>query len=138
MFMGDTGSQFLGLFLATMGIDNCWNIAIPGQSLPLVNFVLVLLVFIIPLTDTTTVVINRLRAGSSPFIGGKDHTTHHLFFKGITEKRIAILFFFLNIVGVSFAYNLIFNFSYTLLYVSIFYILLVFVTLYLNTIIKRS
>ncbi len=25
MFMGDTGSQFLGLFLAVMGITHCWN-----------------------------------------------------------------------------------------------------------------
>jgi len=138
MFMGDTGSQFLGLFLATMGIDNCWNVSVPGQTFPFINFVVVLLIFLIPLTDTTTVVFNRLKAGTSPFIGGKDHTTHHLFFKGITEKRIALLYFFLNIISVSLAYNLIFNYSFVLLCVSISYILLVFVTLYLNTIIKRS
>jgi UDP-GlcNAc:undecaprenyl-phosphate GlcNAc-1-phosphate transferase len=140
MFMGDTGSQFLGLFLGTMGIDNCWNIALPetAQHLYIFNFVIVVLVFLVPLTDTCTVIINRLRAGRSPFIGGKDHTTHHLFFKGITEKRIAILYFMLGILGITMAYNLIFNFSFILLYVSIFYILVVFVTLYLNTIIKKN
>jgi UDP-GlcNAc:undecaprenyl-phosphate/decaprenyl-phosphate GlcNAc-1-phosphate transferase len=138
MFMGDTGSQFLGLFLATMGIDNCWNIPEPNHNVVLLNIVLVALVFLIPLTDTITVIINRLRASRSPFIGGKDHTTHHLFFKGITEKRIAILYFAISMTGITLAYNLIFNFSYTLYFISIFYILMVFVTLYLNTVIRKK
>jgi UDP-GlcNAc:undecaprenyl-phosphate/decaprenyl-phosphate GlcNAc-1-phosphate transferase len=140
MFMGDTGSQFLGLFLGAMGIDNCWNIGIPAEVNPfhVVNFIIVALVFLIPLTDTTTVVFNRLRAGRSPFVGGKDHTTHHLFFKGVTEKRIAILYFGLSMIGILIAYNLVFNFSTALLVCAISFTLLVFVTLYLNTIIRKK
>lgn len=140
MFMGDTGSQFLGLFLAVQGIDNCWN----NTGFPLinnfqfVNILIVALVFILPLTDTFTVVVNRIVAGRSPFIGGKDHTTHHLFFKGITEKRIALLYFGLSAIGCFLAYSLIFHFSYTLFYLSILYFALVFVTLYLNTRIKKG
>lgn len=139
MYMGDTGSQFLGLFLAVMGIDNCWNS--PSSEVifgfPIINILLVVLVFLVPLTDTFTVVFNRMRAGKSPFIGGKDHTTHHLFFKGVTEKRIAILYFLLSSMGSILAYLLVFRFSYALFYISIFYILLVFVSLFLNTIIKK-
>jgi UDP-GlcNAc:undecaprenyl-phosphate GlcNAc-1-phosphate transferase len=139
MFMGDTGSQFLGLFLAATGIDNCWNNEISENigNTHFINFVLIALVFIIPLTDTISVVINRLRAGRSPFIGGKDHTTHHLFFKGITEKRIAILYFAISGIGVAFAYNLVFNYSNALFIVSCVFILTVFVSLYLNTVIKK-
>jgi UDP-GlcNAc:undecaprenyl-phosphate GlcNAc-1-phosphate transferase len=139
MFMGDSGSQFLGLFLAVMGIDNCWNnpgITFDG-TLHATRIVIVLLVFVLPLTDTTTVIINRLWAGNSPFVGGKDHTTHQLFFKGITEKRIAILFFLIGLIASVLAYALVVNFSMNLLYFSIFYVALVFVTLYLNTVIKR-
>lgn len=140
MFMGDTGSQFLGLFLAVMGIDNCWNN--PNSHIlgdfPFLNIVLVILVFLIPLTDTFTVVFNRIRAGRSPFIGGKDHTTHHLFFKGITEKRIAVLYFLISSIGAILAYLLVFHFSYALFYTSVFYILLVFVSLYVNTIIHKK
>ncbi len=141
MFMGDTGSQFLGLFLAAAGIEVCWNNPIhnAGGTVPLylINSIVVTLVFLITLTDTITVVINRMRIGKSPFVGGKDHTTHHLFFKGITEKRIAILYCALASIAACLAYQLILNFSDILLYLSIFYILIVFLFLYLNTIFKK-
>lgn len=139
MFMGDTGSQFLGLFLAVMGIDNCWNSPTSDlvNGFPVANILIVVLVFLLPVTDTLTVIINRLKAGNSPFIGGKDHTTHHLFFKGITEKRIAILFFIIGSIGIALAYFLVVDFSYPLFFASIFYALMVSISLYLNTIIKK-
>jgi len=144
MFMGDTGSQFLGAFLAVVGIDYCWN------SFTLINnawfsvnpilmgFLSIALVFILPITDTVTVSINRIKRGQSPFIGGKDHTTHHLFFKGITEKRIAILFCGIGLMGLSLALNQILNFQSSWLVVSIIFCAITFVSLYLNTIIKRK
>lgn len=140
MFMGDTGSQFLGLFLAIMGIDNCWNNPTSPliNGFPVANIVIVLLVFLLPLTDTVTVVVNRLKEGRSPFVGGKDHTTHHLFFRGLTEKRIAILFFGLGDIGILLAYLLVVRFSYILFFLSIVYILAVFISLYLITILKKK
>jgi len=141
MFMGDTGSQFLGLFLAVMGIDNCWNnepVSPLMKGFPVVNIVIVALVFLLPLTDTITVIINRLKEGRSPFIGGKDHTTHHLFFRGLTEKRIALLFFGLGDIGILLAYLLVIRFSYAIFFVSIAYILAVFTSLYLITVLKKK
>lgn len=140
MFMGDTGSQFLGLFLAAGGIDNCWNNTLSPlvNGFPVVNLLLVVLVFLLPLTDTTTVVVNRLSAGNSPFIGGKDHTTHHLFFRGVTEKRIALLYFAIAVIGCSLAYSMVFHYSPILFWACIGYSLAVFVTLFLNTRIKKS
>lgn len=140
MFMGDTGSQFLGLFLAVMGIDNCWNNPTSPlvNGFPVANLVIVALVFLLPLTDTVTVVVNRIRIGQSPFVGGKDHTTHHLFFRGITEKRIAVLFFLLGSIGILIAYFLVIRFSYALFYTALGYALLVFASLYLNTVLKRQ
>ncbi len=144
MFMGDTGSQFLGSFLAIVGIDFCWNAsALTTHSWYAVNPVLIgmsvaVLVFILPLTDTVTVTINRLKRGISPFVGGKDHTTHHLFFKGITEKRIAILFFGIGCVGLFLAINLMLNYQFFWLVLSITFCSITFLSLYLNTIIKRK
>lgn len=140
MFMGDTGSQFLGVFLAIMGIDNCWNNPTSPlvNGFPVANLVIMVLVFLLPLSDTITVVINRLKEGRSPFVGGKDHTTHHLFFRGLTEKRIALLFFALGNIGIWLAYLLVVRFSYSLFYISISYIVVVFLSLYLSTVVKKK
>ncbi|MHB8259983.1 MAG: MraY family glycosyltransferase [Bacteroidia bacterium] len=104
IFMGDTGSQFLGIFLAFCGIEFCWNVpVIEKNNLPIIyplhNLIIVSLVFIMPLTDTAIVVINRVLRGASPFVGGKDHTTHTLFYNGVTERKIAFMFFMINITG---------------------------------------
>lgn len=116
IFMGDTGSQFLGIFLAYCGIDSCWNVPVMQNNLPVMyslhNLVVVSLIFVMPLTDTIIVVINRLSKGKSPFVGGRDHTTHFLFFNGLTEKRIAILFAAINGGGALLAILLITKFPY--------------------------
>ncbi len=140
MFMGDTGSQFLGLFIAYSSIQVVWNNSLIPPSLNpiLFNTIIVVLILIIPFTDTSTVIVNRLLAGKSPFVGGKDHTTHHLFFRGITEKRIFILYFFITLVSISLAYQLIFHFNHIMLWISISYIVIVFVTLYTPTILKKT
>ena len=94
LYMGDTGSQVIGLLLAIIGIIYFWNdSASTGEATSITRqLVIVLSAFILPIADTTIVVINRLSKKQSPFVGGKDHTTHNLFFRGITEKRIAVLF----------------------------------------------
>lgn len=103
IYMGDTGSQFLGVFLAYTGIETCWNNSLSGAADShfdsAAQILIVSLVFVLPVTDTIVVIINRIRRGQSPFIGGKDHTTHCLFFMGITEKRIAVLFVGINVIG---------------------------------------
>ena len=108
MFMGDTGSQFLGLFLAAMGITYFWNTPdLHGELIQSKQFFVTILTFAIPIIDTTVVVINRLRKGKSPFIGGKDHTTHHFFFMGLTEKRIALMYAGICFVSMFFNYLII-------------------------------
>ena len=134
MFMGDTGSQFLGLFLAAMSIIYFWNPI--TQVTPYVetkHFFITLLMFAIPIIDTTTVVINRISKGKSPFVGGKDHTTHSLFFMGLTEKRIAILYFGICLVSIFFSV-LIVNYiqNWSILHIILFsiYFILLFWFLY--------
>jgi len=144
MFMGDTGSQFLGAFLSIVGIDYCWNsFTLVNNSWFSVNPIIqglisVALVFILPLTDTITVSINRIKRGRSPFVGGKDHTTHHLFFRGITEKKIAILFFAIGIFSLALALRIILNYQLIWFIISIIFCAITFVSLYLNTIIKKK
>lgn len=93
MYMGDTGSQFLGIFLAAMGIIYFWNdpyATLTPSSGKLVS--LTLMTFILPILDTTVVVVNRLSKGQSPFVGGKDHTTHSLAYLGLSDRQVALVF----------------------------------------------
>lgn len=93
IYMGDTGSQFLGVFLAAMSILFFWNFKDEGtiEWLQLKQFVVPMLFFIIPLVDTITVTIRRLARKQSPFVGGKDHITHHLAYLGLPDRWVAII-----------------------------------------------
>ncbi|MEM7163505.1 MAG: MraY family glycosyltransferase [Bacteroidota bacterium] len=93
MYMGDTGSQFLGILLAAIGVKYCWNAtSIDGDLNTSRQIITVLLVFLLPLIDTTIVVINRINRGQSPFVGGKDHTTHNLSYLGLSDSQVAFVF----------------------------------------------
>jgi UDP-GlcNAc:undecaprenyl-phosphate GlcNAc-1-phosphate transferase len=97
MFMGDTGSQFLGVFLAACGIEYFWGYRDQsGSILQFKQFVVPMLMFIIPLVDTITVTFRRLMRRQSPFVGGKDHITHMLFYFGFRERQVAAI-----LIGVS-------------------------------------
>jgi UDP-GlcNAc:undecaprenyl-phosphate GlcNAc-1-phosphate transferase len=70
IFLGDTGSLFLGYTLGALGL-------IAARTGPGVSGVLAsLLVLGYPLFDTCFVVITRLSEGRKVYIGGRDHTTH--------------------------------------------------------------
>ncbi|MEZ4917279.1 MAG: MraY family glycosyltransferase [Chitinophagales bacterium] len=100
MYMGDSGSQFLGVFLAAASILTIWGERSDYSGIiQLKQFVLPLLIFTVPLMDTLTVTVRRLMRKQSPFVGGKDHTTHQLVFFGFTEKQTALILISIGIVS---------------------------------------
>ncbi len=129
MYMGDTGSQFIGVFLAAVSIHLFWNFKDnSNQIIQIKQFLIPLLAFMMPIIDTTTVFIRRLLRGHSPFVGGADHTTHHLAFLGVRIRWIAVIFGFLNlisIVGIVLILN-VQNWHYYYNYIVITYFLLLF------------
>jgi UDP-GlcNAc:undecaprenyl-phosphate GlcNAc-1-phosphate transferase len=96
LFMGDAGSQFLGLFVAFFSIKYLWNLGSTTEHNSWISLVITLVALTPAAADTLTVVINRIRAGKSPMVGGKDHTTHHLVYAGFTDKQVWIIF---SIIG---------------------------------------
>lgn len=110
IYMGDTGSQFLGVFLAGISILLLWNEREATSGIiQIKQFVLPLLIFTVPLMDTATVFIRRLMKKQSPFVGGKDHTTHQLVFFGFTEKQTARILIVLASISSIFAIILIYG-----------------------------
>jgi len=92
IYMGDTGSQFLGAFMAAISIQVLWQFREPvGNIIQLKQFLIPLIAFAIPLIDTSTVIIHRIAKGQSPFVGGKDHITHHFVYAGLNDKQVMYL-----------------------------------------------
>lgn len=137
MYMGDTGSQFLGVLLAYLGIHYFWNgTSIHGAVEPWRQLSMAVVVFILPLADTTTVSINRMLRKRSPFIGGKDHTTHYLSYAGLTDPQVAMVFGGLGLVSsflcyVALRYIPVWHPIHTAIYLG--YALLVFISLFALT-----
>ncbi len=111
IYMGDTGSQFLGVFLASTSILFFWNFKDPNVVvfLQLRQFVVPMLLFIVPLIDTTTVTIRRLMRRQSPFVGGKDHITHHLAYLGLSDQQVALTLIGTSLISLPFVLLLVLN-----------------------------
>lgn len=140
LFMGDAGSQFIGLFVAFFSIKFLWNIGTldPGVVHPSwLGACIVLVSFTPTAVDTLTVVINRMKRGQSPMVGGKDHTTHHLVYAGLTERKVWLTFVLIGGISTLFTLamvNLISLESYIPVALFVFYPIVIFWMLYKNTI----
>jgi UDP-GlcNAc:undecaprenyl-phosphate GlcNAc-1-phosphate transferase len=87
IFMGDTGSLFLGFVLACIGI----KLRFPA-NVPFVTWMVPVLVMGVPIFDTTLVFISRLRRGKNPLTTpGKDHVSHRLRERGFTTREAVMI-----------------------------------------------
>jgi len=134
IYMGDTGSQFLGAFLAAFGIIYFWNRQdIGGKEIFSKQVITTVLVFSLPIIDTSTVFIKRIMNKKTPFVGGKDHTTHHLSYLGYNDRQVAVIYSMISLVSIGLtiiAFNFIKHWNY--LYIALYaaYILGLFITLF--------
>ena len=141
IYMGDNGSQFLGVLLAAAGIICIWNkTAVTEKNHIYKQIISIVLIFIIPLSDTFTVVINRIMKGKSPFIGGKDHTTHHLSYAGLSVKQIVMLLFSVSLISAAISLFIMFFIPvFKTIHIFLFslYAIIIFLLLYINTRISK-
>ena len=84
VFMGDTGSLFLGFVLAVLTVNMDPALAPPA------SFAVPIMLLALPVLDTTTVTLARLRRGRSVSIGGKDHLSHRLVARGLSPGMAVI------------------------------------------------
>ena len=81
VFMGDTGSQFLGLLLAWCAIR------LHNAQPPALNAVTAGWVLGVVLGDTLSVMIRRVLRGRSPFSGDREHLHHLLIAAGLSTSQ---------------------------------------------------
>jgi UDP-GlcNAc:undecaprenyl-phosphate GlcNAc-1-phosphate transferase len=98
IFMGDSGSMFLGLVLAAAAITLMGQIDanavfsenIGPAALPLL---LPFAVLAIPLLDFGLAVLRRVRRGKSPFAPDKEHLHHKLMSMGNSQQRTSVILY---------------------------------------------
>jgi UDP-GlcNAc:undecaprenyl-phosphate/decaprenyl-phosphate GlcNAc-1-phosphate transferase len=98
IFMGDSGSLFMGYFLAGLSVPSELNgfFYKNGGTLiigSLFALIIPLTVLSVPIFDTTMVTLSRVWRGQSPSQGGRDHSSHRLVYLGLPEKH-AVWFFY--------------------------------------------
>lgn len=81
IFMGDTGSLFLGYCLATFSIAGNF------KSVTAMTLITPVLVLLVPIADTLWAIIRRIREGRSPFSADKRHFHHKLLNTGMDHSQ---------------------------------------------------
>ena len=87
IFMGDSGSLFLGFMLATLGVITT------QQSSTLVAVAIPVVAFGIPLLDTTIAIVRRFLRGERIFAPDRGHIHHRLRDLGMSPRRVALLLY---------------------------------------------
>jgi UDP-GlcNAc:undecaprenyl-phosphate GlcNAc-1-phosphate transferase len=95
IFMGDSGSLFIGALLAGLGASYP---STASRSIVPILFIPAVIVAI-PILDTALVTLTRTLAGRQLSVGGRDHTTHRLVAMGWSQKQAALLLHALAVSG---------------------------------------
>ena len=96
IYMGDAGALFIGIILAALAV-RVDPVSVNGAT----AFFVPICVLALPILDTTTVVIDRLRRGVSPFEGGLDHLSHRLRRKGLSVRQSVSALCLLESISIS-------------------------------------
>ena len=95
IFMGDGGAMFLGFLMATLGLK--LRLA---DATSVAEWLVPLLILIVPVFDTTLVTISRSRRGLVPFTTpGKDHAAHRLVNLGLGQRGGVLALYALGALG---------------------------------------
>lgn len=109
IFMGDAGSQLLGSIVVALSILFIWNHPrIHLDEYPYKPMLAALIAFALPLIDLAIVSSKRIFIEKkSPLIGGKDHTSHHLVYAGLSERKVNLVFVIISTLSTVLAVSII-------------------------------
>jgi UDP-GlcNAc:undecaprenyl-phosphate GlcNAc-1-phosphate transferase len=95
LFMGDSGSLFIGAVLAASSL-----VPVFGSGIAFVSpAVLAVLILVVPLFDTAFVLVLRRLAGRKASKGGTDHVSHRLASLGFSERSAVRILYLLGLLG---------------------------------------
>lgn len=96
MFMGDTGSTFLGFILATISVQGMF------KMYAIISFAVPFLILGLPIFDTAFAFTRRIARGQNPMKADREHVHHRLIDMGLNQKQaVATLYVISTILGLS-------------------------------------
>ena len=96
IFMGDTGSTFLGYILAVVSIQGLFKL------FTIISFAVPFLMLGLPIFDTCFAFFRRIAHGQSPMAPDRSHIHHRLIDMGFSQKQaVAVLYIVSAILGLS-------------------------------------
>jgi UDP-GlcNAc:undecaprenyl-phosphate GlcNAc-1-phosphate transferase len=90
IFMGDTGSMFLGFILALISIEGAY------KGATFVTFFIPIIAMGVPVIDTWLAIFRRLVKGNGVFHPDKEHVHHKLLFREGSQREAVITLYFLT------------------------------------------
>lgn len=96
IFMGDTGSTFLGYMLAVLSIQGMF------KSYAVISFAVPLLMLGLPLFDALFAMLRRILSGKSPMVADRGHLHHRIYDMGFSQKQtVFILYSISGVLGIT-------------------------------------
>ncbi len=96
IFMGDTGSTFLGFIMATVSVNGMF------KQYTIISFVVPFLMLGLPIFDVCFAVVRRVSHGQSPMQPDRGHVHHRLIDMGFSQKQaVGVLYVISAILGLS-------------------------------------
>ena len=92
IFMGDTGSTFLGYMLATLSIQGLFKVY------ALISFAVPFLILGLPIFDTAFAIVRRVLSGRSPLAPDRGHVHHRLIDMGFNQKQAVAILYVISVV----------------------------------------
>ena len=93
IFMGDAGSNFVGFMIGVVTVASTFT----TTKLPAITIAAPLCVLAVPLYDSITVILIRLRQGRSPFLPDKNHFSHRLVALGMNPKQAVLTIYLVTL-----------------------------------------
>lgn len=90
IFMGDTGSMFLGFMLAGISVTGA------VKSVAAIALVVPIFALGLPILDTTFAIVRRIRGGVPIFKPDKGHLHHRLLSVGFTQRQAVLLMYVIS------------------------------------------
>ncbi len=91
IFMGDSGSMFLGFIIATIALLGFKNVTMSSLIIPL-------LILAIPILDTLFAIVRRWLKGESLSTPDKFHIHHQLLNRNFTQRQTVLIIYVINIL----------------------------------------